>query len=190
MREFGEKLKATVNEVSAEVTCGLQDVDTSKIIDPENEDHDSFAEFVTVIDEATQKHVNDRPNIEVTADQYVSMELAWSHGGDGKIMHANVKKRVRDEEKKPLWAEQPKATTRLEKNYEVEYIDRRTEELTANIFLENLIAQVDDQRILPNSVPQSQGTCKNRYGVKRRKITTRGREILVVWKDGSTDWIL
>ena len=101
MRELGEKLEATVNAVSAEVTCGMQDVDTSKIIDPENEDHDSFAEFVTVIDEATQKHVNDRPNIEVTADQYVSMELAWSHGGDGKIMHANVKKRVRDEEKNP-----------------------------------------------------------------------------------------
>jgi hypothetical protein len=101
MRELGEKLEATVNAVSAEVTCGMQDVDPSKIIDPENEGHDSFAEFVTVIDEATQKHVNDRPNIEVTADQYVSMELAWSHGGDGKIMHANVKKRVRDEEKNP-----------------------------------------------------------------------------------------
>ena len=102
MREFGEKLKATVNEVSAEVTCGLQDVDTSKIIDPENEDHDSFAEFVTVIDEATQKHVNNLQSIEVTADQYVSMELAWSQGSDGKIMHANVKKRIRDKEENPI----------------------------------------------------------------------------------------
>ena len=84
----------------------------------------------------------------------------------------------------------------------MEFIDGHTEELTANIIAENLIAQVDeegqrqmmmseimDHRVLPDAISQSQGTYENRYGVKRRKITTRGWEILVEWKDGSTDWV-
>jgi hypothetical protein len=74
--------------------------------------------------------------------------------------------------------------------------------LTANIIAENLIAQVDDEgrrqmmlsknidhRVLPDAIPQSQGTNKNAYGVKRKKASTRGWQILVEWQDGSTDWI-
>jgi hypothetical protein len=76
------------------------------------------------------------------------------------------------------------------------------EELTANIIAENLIAQIDDEgrrqmmlseilehRVLPDAIPQSEGTYVNAYGVKRRKATTRGWELLVEWKDGSSDWI-
>ena len=40
-----------------------------------------------------------------------------------------------------------------------------------------------------DAVPQSEGTYTNPYGVKRRKATTRGWEILVEWRDGSSDWI-
>ena len=67
---------------------------------------------------------------------------------------------------------------------------------------ENLIAQVDeagwsqmmlesilDHRVLQDAIPQSEGTYVNSYGVKRRKATTRGWEILVTWRDGSSDWI-
>jgi hypothetical protein len=37
--------------------------------------------------------------------------------------------------------------------------------------------------------PKSQGTYVNSYGVKRRKTMTRGWELLVEWRDGSSDWV-
>ena len=88
------------------------------------------------------------------------------------------------------------------RKYEVEYADGYVEELVTNITAENLIAQVDDEgrrqmmlseivdhRVLPDAIPQSQGTYENAYGVKRKKVTTRGWQILVEWRDGCTDWI-
>jgi hypothetical protein len=86
--------------------------------------------------------------------------------------------------------------------YEVEYSDGYTESLTANLIAENLIAQVDeegrrqmmlneiiDHRVLPDAIPKSQGTYANPYGMKRKKATTRGWELLIEWRDGSTDWV-
>jgi hypothetical protein len=88
------------------------------------------------------------------------------------------------------------------RKYEVEYADGHVEELTANIIAENLIAQVDDEgrrqmmlseiidhRVLPDAIPQSQGTYENAYGVQRKKATTRGWQILEEWRDGLTDWV-
>lgn len=46
-----------------------------------------------------------------------------------------------------------------------------------------------DHRVLPDAIPQSHGTYENSYGVTRRKLTTRGWELLVEWKDGSSDWV-
>ncbi len=46
-----------------------------------------------------------------------------------------------------------------------------------------------DHRVLPDAIPKSKGTYVNAYGVKRRMTTTRGWEILIEWKDGSSDWV-
>jgi len=53
-----------------------------------------------------------------------------------------------------------------------------------------MMSEIIDHRVLPDAIPQSQGTYVNQYGVKRRKTTTRGWGFLIKWKDGSTDWIL
>jgi hypothetical protein len=71
-----------------------------------------------------------------------------------------------------------------------------------NLIAENLIAQVDkegrrqmmmtaivDHWVLPDAIPKSQGTYENSYGVRRCKATTRGWELLVEWRDGSSDWV-
>ena len=76
------------------------------------------------------------------------------------------------------------------------------EELTANIIAENLIAQIDeegrrqmmleeiiDHRSTQAAISKPEGTYTNQYGVRRQKQTTRGWELLVQWKDGSTDWV-
>ena len=201
MQQYEEKLAKSFEAQSADVTRGLRHVNSDKIIDPDNEDPAFFAEFTRVIDDATLRQADDVANVEVTPDQYVGMELTLSRGGEGEAMHAKVKKRVRDEEGNPIGNanSNPLLDSR---RYEVEYIDGQVEELTANIFAENLISQVDeegqhqmmmseimDHRVLHDAVPRSQGTYVNQYGVKRRKLTTRGWELLVEWKGGSTDWV-
>ena len=201
VHQYEEKL-ATVFEVqSADLTRGLRHIDPSKIIDPDNEDPEFFQEFTRVIDDVTLPHADDASGVEVSSDQYVGMELALSRGGEGEVLHAKVKKRVRDDEGNPVGRANNNPLLDSRK-YEVEYIDGHVEELTANIIAENLITQVDeegqrqkmmseimDHRTLHDAVPQAQGTYVNQYGVKRRKATTRGWELLVEWKDGSTDWI-
>jgi hypothetical protein len=52
-----------------------------------------------------------------------------------------------------------------------------------------MLSEIIDHRVLPDAIPQSQETYENAYGVKRKKATTRGWQILVEWRDGSTDWI-
>ena len=51
-----------------------------------------------------------------------------------------------------------------------------------------MISEIVDHSMLPDAIPKSQGTYEeNAYGGKRRKATTREWELLVEWKDGSTD---
>ena len=52
-----------------------------------------------------------------------------------------------------------------------------------------MLSEIVDHRTSPDAIPMSEGTYMNQYGVKRRKATTRGWEMLVEWKDGSSDWI-
>ena len=52
-----------------------------------------------------------------------------------------------------------------------------------------MLAKIMNHRVLPDAIPQSQGTYVNSYSVEHRKTTTPGWELLVEWKDGSTDWV-
>jgi hypothetical protein len=111
-----------------------------------------------------------------------------------------VCKRVRDKDGSPVGTAHANPLLDL-RRYKVEYVDGHVEEVTANLIAENLIAQVDDEgccqmmlldivhhRVTSDAIPKSQGTYFNSYGVKRRKATTRGWEVLVEWRDGSSDW--
>jgi hypothetical protein len=129
------------------------------------------------------------------------MEFALSRGGEGEAIHAKLRRQLKDEEWNPVGIAHNKPLLDSRK-YEIEYADGYVDELPANTIAENLIAHVDDEgctqmmldkivdhRVLPNVIPQSQGTYVNSYGVKRRKTTTRDWELLVEWKVGSTDWV-
>ncbi len=94
-------------------------------------------------------------------------------------MYAKVKRRVRDEEGNPVGRADNNPLLDSRK-YKVEYVNRHVEELTANAIAENLIAQVDeegqrqmmmseiiDYRVLPEAIPQAQGTYVNQYAMNR-----------------------
>ena len=188
---------------SADVSRHLRDVDPHQIIDHENEDPAFFDEFTRVINDAGLPHAEERADdVEVEPDNYIGMEFAMSRGGDGELMHATVRRRLNDEEGKPIGKSHTNPLLDSQRN-EVEYADGSLEELTANVVAENLISQVDeegrrqmmlgeimDHRTLPDAISKSQGTYVNKYGVKRQKMTTRGWEVLVEWKDGSSDWVV
>ena len=88
------------------------------------------------------------------------------------------------------------------RQYEVVYEEGHSEIPTVNVIAENLLSQVDDQghrrlmideiedhRVDKNAVPISEGTYVTSRGLKKRKLTTRGWEIFVRWKDGSGTWV-
>ena len=203
MTQYEERLLPLFEAQSADLTRTLRDVHASYIIDPENEDPGFYDDFTRVIDDAQLKHADEElvSATEVTSDPYVGMEMALSRGAEGELLHATVRKRVRDEDGLPVGTAHSNPLLDSRK-YEVEYVDGHVEELTANLIAENLMAQVDeegrrqmmlsaitDHRVLKDAIPKSQGTYVNPYGVRRRKTTTRGWELLVEWRDGSSDWV-
>jgi hypothetical protein len=114
---------------------------------------------------------------------------------------ARVTKRLRDKNGLPIGTadSNPILDTRL---YEVTFHDGHTVEMAANVINENMIAQVDDEgnrhvlfqeiadhRKLQNAVPTEDAFITMPNGVQRRRTTTTGWELLVIWKDGSSNWL-
>ena len=86
--------------------------------------------------------------------------------------------------------------------YEVEYLDGERVSLSANHIEDNLFAQVDhegNRQVLMKEiinyrtnvleVKQQDTFITMRTGTKRIRETTKGWEILIKWKDGSTNWV-
>ena len=166
----------------------------------DEEDNDFIEEFNRVINDSSIPDVEEyTPD---TFDGYLSMEIGIPRGPDDELMHAKVKRRAVDEDGKPFGkaSNNPLMDTR---QYEVEFDDGSIEVLAANIIAENVLAQVDeeghrqmllreiiDHRIDKSSaVPKEKGEYTNRHGVKTKVRTTKGWELCVEWRDGSTDWI-
>ena len=128
------------------------------------------------------------------------MELAFDRGDNGPSF-AKVTKRLRDTLDPPIGTENdnPILDTRM---CEVEYLDEFTTSMAANSIAENMFAQFDEEGNLHvlfdeivehlcdgNQVKMQDKFYTNTRGVKQRRPTKKGWEILVKWKDGSTTWI-
>ena len=113
-----------------------------------------------------------------------------------------VKRKKPDNDGKTIDIEHRNSLTDM-RAYEVEFIDGTTETLTANIITENLITQVDEEghrklllEDIINYVRNSDAVHRDDTffdtitGMRQRKVTTKGWEICVRWKDVSTDWIV
>jgi hypothetical protein len=137
----------------------------------------------------------------VPDDTYVNMEIGLPRGDDDSLMHAIAKRRKVDDDGKPVGikSRNPLTDTRA---HEIEFIDRTTEIITANIITENLLAQVDeeghiqlmlddiiDYRQLPDAMRTEDAFTTTPNGLQGHKKTTRGWEMCVLWKDGSTNWV-
>ena len=162
------------------------------------EDEDFREEFQKIYNNDNIPEADDYTP-EVGDDTYVNMEVALPRDDDGPTF-AKVTKRLRDANGIPIGTanDNPILDTRL---YEVEYLDGRRASLAANAIAANMFAQIDDDGnrfVLLDSIVDHRTdgselkaedafiTSKN--GGKKRKMTSKGWEILLQWKDGSTTW--
>ena len=161
-------------------------------------DEDFRDEFETIYNSDSVKDADDYTP-DVLNDTYLGMELALPRDGEGPEF-ARVTKRLRDKDGIPIGTanDNPILDSRL---YEVEYLDGYKASLAANAIAENLFAQIDEEgnrfvtmeSIMDHRVDGTQITkdcefIKTQNGGKRRKQTTKGWEILLQWKDGTSTW--
>ena len=86
--------------------------------------------------------------------------------------------------------------------YEVKYVDGQKASLTANAIPQSIFAQVDDEgnrnvlfderidhRCTVLALKQADAFIVTSSSNRRRRETTKGWDMLVRWKDGSTTWV-
>lgn len=119
--------------------------------------------------------------------------------GPEGVIYGKVTRRSRDDRGKGIGTanKNPLLDTR---EYDVEYADGTYMKQQANTIAENIFAQTDDEgresllldeiyghRKDGNAIPLSNGFNQDKYGNKKRKVTTAGWHIKIRWTDGSTD---
>ena len=167
---------------------------------PFEDDPDFQEEFDNAINNPEVKEADELFTPD-TYDQYLQMELALPQSDSLEPRLARVTKRLKDANSIPIGTadQNPLLDTRM---YEVEFADGEKASLAANYIAENLFAQVDDEgnrQVLMNEIidyrtngtelKQQDAFITTKTGTKRRRETTKGWELLVEWKDGSTNWV-
>ena len=159
-------------------------------------DEDFANEFNRVFDNSA---VLEQDDIDDESDNYVNMELTVDDGSENPQL-ARVTKRLKDASGHPIGTanDNPVLDTRL---YEVQYMDGYKTAMTANNIAENLFSQIDaegrryilldeivDIRNDGSQLKEENAFVVSANGVKRRIETTRGWEVCLKWKDGTTTW--
>lgn len=164
------------------------------------EEDDDFAnEFNRLFDNNMVLEADDEFDPD-TYDTYLNMELSIPTGDGPHPKHARVTKRLKDHRGNPIGIpnDNPILDTRM---YEVELIDGQKQALSANAIAENMFASVDEEghrhllldsiigfRKSKEALEGEDAFVLSSNGNKRRKETTRGYQMNLQWKDGSTTW--
>lgn len=132
-------------------------------------------------------------------DTYLNAEAFLPYQGEWR--KGTVLKRVAGEDGNPIGTRHsnPILDTR---RYVVEFPDGVRQEYTANTIAENIFAQCDpegrqhllfngiaDHRINDDAVKDDEGFILSKNGNKVPKRTTKGWDLLIEWKDGTTSWV-
>ena len=168
---------------------------------PFDEDSDFVDEFHLVVSNDKIKKANNEFTPDTYDDRYLNMELVVPRGDNPNPQYAKVIKRLRDADSIPIGManENPILDSHM---YEVEYQDGMRASLVANYIAENLFAQVDqegnrhvlldeiiDYRVNGHEVKLQDAFITTGTGMRRRRETTIGWELLAQWEDRSTNWI-
>ena len=132
-------------------------------------------------------------------DEYIAAQVLLPQGGELKM--ATVKARVKDNNGVPVGKRNPNPILDT-RAYDVEFPDGSVEAISANLIAENIFSQVDEEghtysvlkdivghRSNAHAVHKDDGYLVMPTGTKRHRITTKGWDIQVEWRDGTTAWI-
>jgi hypothetical protein len=203
-KEYNERIKTLMRDENhvipeAEDERQLQDWD-----DYTDAPDDAFEEeFNSSISDAKIPDADTTFTPDVFDDTYLNKEIAIARGAGGNedVQYGKVTKRLRDAEGRPIGTahDNPLLDTR---EYSVEFLDGHKESLSANLIAQHLFSQIDeegnrhvllddiiDHRKTDSAVDKQDAFVIMSNGVKRRKETTQGWQILCQWKDGSTNWV-
>ena len=170
---------------------------------PIEDDPDFIKEFQDAVSDHHVPEADETFTPEAFGDTYLNMEIALPRGGGDSedVQYARVTKRMRDTEGRPIGTahNNPLLDTR---EYSVEFLDGHQESLTANTIAQHLFSEVDEEgrrHILLDDITDYRKDGKAIHkddafitmanGVKRRRQTTQGWQLLCQWKDGSTNWV-
>jgi Reverse transcriptase (RNA-dependent DNA polymerase) len=168
---------------------------------PFPEDHEFAQEHEAAIADDVVRDADEDFTPEVYDDNYLNMEVALPTGAGDDVRAGRVTKRMRDASGNPVGTahDNPMLDTRL---YEVTFVDGSTQALSANAIALNMFAQVDDEGrrhlLLKEISDHRKGTdavlvadamATTKSGTQHRRHTTKGWDLLVEWKDGSSNWL-
>ena len=157
-------------------------------------------EFNKIVSDDNIKEADAKFTPEVFDDTYLNMELALPRDG-GDTTFTCVTKCLKDANGFPIGTshDNPILETRV---YEVEYADEHKASMEDNAINMNLFAQVDaegnrhalfdeisDHRNDGKEIKEQDAFITAKNGIRRRRETTTGCEMLIQWKDGSTTWV-
>jgi hypothetical protein len=204
MNEYDKAIEERLN-ISGDTSVGIPPTTGRWNKLSTDDDPEFIDEFRNVIDNHLVKGGDDdtrNPDDHTpdSFDGYINVEIGLPRGADGELIHAKVKRRAVDVNGDPVGVSNnnPLLDSRV---YEVEYFDGETEHLSANVIAENMLAQVGEDghrqlmldeiiehRCNDDAIPRSRGLIKTPNGTLRKVRTTKGWELCVQWKDGSTNW--
>jgi hypothetical protein len=188
--KIGDDLKE--EDINPELRDSMAEV-SDDVFDDEDEIH------LVAGDTPSPEQGTDDHNAE-SNDENLTAQVVPPHGGEAK--KATIVGRKRDHDGQPFGKRHadPLLDTRL---YEVEFPDGSTEAIAANMIAENMLSQVDDEgqsfsvlsKIVDhrtngqNAISKDDGFVEDRYGKRHPRIATRGWDLQVEWRDGSTTWV-
>ena len=141
---------------------------------------------------------SDSPLLE-SIDQHIGLSVDLPHKGE--IRHGKVISRKRNNDGTLVGNshDNPILDSRM---YVIDFGEGDYAEYSANVLMENLYSQVDDDGLqyslldgivdhmkLDDAVPTDSGFYTTSTGATRRVVTTKGWKLKVQWKDGSCTWI-
>ena len=163
-----------------------------------SDDCDFADEFNRVFSNADVKEVEDDHTLE-QYDKFLNMDILIDRGDEYPEL-GRVIKRARNSDGVPIGTanDNPILDTRM---YHIEFQDGHSETISANIIAENLFSQVDQEgrryaildqiievRRDGTEVQETDAFLTTQNNIKRRRKTTRGWEVCILWKDKSTTW--
>lgn len=194
---YEEKLK---RKWEANIDIPINQIPQSEIqnnlISFEEESEMFKEEYNRVISSENIKESDDYNQEYAEVDPYLNMTVNLKREGESREHLATVKRRAVDDDGRPIGIanSNPILDTR---QYEVEYLDGHNEVLMANTIAENILSQVDDEGHRQMMLEEIEDHRKTSDAIKKDEndarstkiITTKGWELLIRWKNGSTDWV-